>query len=256
MLFRKIEKFFNAKIEKVFRKKNLPQEIQLDEIEECLFKEIELKKIKDSEKVYIPDKYMIILAEADYERLNSIATHELLYQFIYQMMINDDVYLKNNLAIQLTSDALKEKADITIQASYESLGDFCAHPINENSHEQMDVDHTIVFQKNFVQKDFIDYNKLTFAMLSVISGKDKNLTINFGKKRVHIGRRENNELVLRDKNCSRLHAYITFENYRHVIYDTNSLNGTYVNNNRIHRHQLRCGDKITIGSTIILYDIM
>ena len=60
-----------------------------------------------------------------------------------------------------------------------------------------------------------------------------------------------------DTNASRLHAYISYERHRHILYDAASLNGTFVNGRRVVSPQLlRPGDEITIGGTVLLYEVI
>lgn len=63
-----------------------------------------------------------------------------------------------------------------------------------------------------------------------------------------IGRGRNNDLVLPDHSVSRLHAEIRGSEDGHLLLnDLESLNGVFVNDNRIDSIQLREGDSIDIG---------
>ena len=48
--------------------------------------------------------------------------------------------------------------------------------------------------------------------------------------------------------------YILFENNKHILYDADSLNGTYKDGQRITEILLQHGDKFQIGNTTILYE--
>lgn len=67
------------------------------------------------------------------------------------------------------------------------------------------------------------------------------------KKRVSIGRTQDNDIVLENRGVSRKHAQIEFNNEAAVIIDNESLNGTFVNNRRVAEEILRDNDVITIG---------
>ncbi|MDR1701296.1 MAG: FHA domain-containing protein [Sporomusaceae bacterium] len=92
------------------------------------------------------------------------------------------------------------------------------------------------------------------ARISIIDGEDTGVKTEIGEARVNIGRRPSNEMVLNDKSSSRLHAYIVREGAFHVIYDAQSLNGTFVNDELAEKKVLSGGDKIKIGDTVILYE--
>ncbi len=73
------------------------------------------------------------------------------------------------------------------------------------------------------------------------------------KKRISIGRTHDNDIVLENRGVSRKHATIEFNNNAAVIIDNESLNGTFVNNRKIHEEVLRDQDSITIGKYTLLY---
>nr|WP_320148271.1 FhaA domain-containing protein [uncultured Anaeromusa sp.] len=73
--------------------------------------------------------------------------------------------------------------------------------------------------------------------------------------RVNMGRREQNEIPLEDRNASRLHAYVQWEDKRHILYDAKSLNGTFVNGHRIMRQVLEPDDLVRIGHTVLRYEV-
>lgn len=63
----------------------------------------------------------------------------------------------------------------------------------------------------------------------------------------HIGRHDDNHLVLRDNRVSRRHARILAEGAGYVIEDLKSTCGLWVNGARVARHSLRPGDSIGFG---------
>lgn len=74
------------------------------------------------------------------------------------------------------------------------------------------------------------------------------------KKRVTIGRTNDNDIVLENRGVSRKHAMIEFNNNAAVIIDNESLNGTFVNNRKITEEVLRDKDVITIGKYSLVYN--
>lgn len=73
------------------------------------------------------------------------------------------------------------------------------------------------------------------------------------KKRISIGRTNDNDIVLENRGVSRKHALIEFNNNAAVIIDNESLNGTFVNNRKITEEVLRNEDVITIGKYSLVY---
>jgi len=64
-----------------------------------------------------------------------------------------------------------------------------------------------------------------------------------------IGRETDNMLIIPDPSVSRHHARIAYENGALVIYDLNSTNGVYVNEQRVSKQSLRAGDIVRFGGT-------
>jgi pSer/pThr/pTyr-binding forkhead associated (FHA) protein/subtilisin family serine protease len=66
---------------------------------------------------------------------------------------------------------------------------------------------------------------------------------------VSIGRSTDNDIHLSDGLASRHHARIDAQQGVYLISDLDSANGTFVNGQRIRRHELRDGDEIRIGDS-------
>ncbi|MEE8577015.1 MAG: FHA domain-containing protein [candidate division Zixibacteria bacterium] len=73
------------------------------------------------------------------------------------------------------------------------------------------------------------------------------------KRRISVGRTNDNDVVLENRGVSRKHALIEFNDNAAVIIDNESLNGTFVNNRKISEEILRDNDTITIGKYSLVY---
>ncbi|MCJ7458000.1 MAG: FHA domain-containing protein [candidate division Zixibacteria bacterium] len=73
------------------------------------------------------------------------------------------------------------------------------------------------------------------------------------KKRITIGRTQDNDIILNNRGVSRKHAQIEFNPSGAVIIDNESLNGTFVNNRKITEEFLKDNDLITIGKFNLTY---
>lgn len=74
------------------------------------------------------------------------------------------------------------------------------------------------------------------------------------KKRISIGRGNENDIVLENRGVSRKHAMIEFNNKAAVLIDNESLNGTFVNSRKVSEEVLRDQDVITIGKYSLVYN--
>jgi serine/threonine protein kinase len=62
-----------------------------------------------------------------------------------------------------------------------------------------------------------------------------------------LGRGPDNDVVLDSMMASRYHAQVMPEGAQYILYDRDSTNGTYVNDQRVYRHTLAPGDRVQIG---------
>jgi parallel beta-helix repeat protein len=71
---------------------------------------------------------------------------------------------------------------------------------------------------------------------------------------VHIGRTEDNEIVLDDPEVSRRHASISRRQADYILEDLGSSNGTFLNEQQIAEPSiLRDGDRVRVGSTTFIF---
>jgi len=68
-----------------------------------------------------------------------------------------------------------------------------------------------------------------------------------------IGRTAANDLPIDNLAVSGHHAKISYEGDKFVLEDLNSLNGTFVNNQRVRKSSLKNGDEILIGKHTLVY---
>jgi NADH dehydrogenase len=68
-----------------------------------------------------------------------------------------------------------------------------------------------------------------------------------------LGRDADNHIVVNDERVSRFHAVLKREDKGYVLEDIGTLNGTYVNDQRIQRRVLEEGDSIRLGQTMFVY---
>ncbi|HEY3595390.1 MAG TPA: DUF4388 domain-containing protein [Polyangiaceae bacterium] len=70
-------------------------------------------------------------------------------------------------------------------------------------------------------------------------------------KEIIVGRSSDLDMVLVEEMVSRKHARISYENESVFIEDLGSTNGTFVNGEKVKRAQLKEGDRVLIGTSIL-----
>ncbi len=91
--------------------------------------------------------------------------------------------------------------------------------------------------------------------LFVIQGRNRGVRYDLASREgaVSIGREAGNLVQLEDNEVSRRHAEIRLVAENHVVGDLKSSNGTFVNNQRVERAELKNGDQILVGRTLLVY---
>jgi len=93
----------------------------------------------------------------------------------------------------------------------------------------------------------------TVATLTVLQGPDKGRVFRTGPGLSPIGR-TSDIIPLTDHTVSRRHAELRPDNGRWLLVDLNSVNGTYLNGQRVGQPvALKHGDQIRIGATLLVY---
>lgn len=75
-----------------------------------------------------------------------------------------------------------------------------------------------------------------------------------GERPVTIGRSPEADVVILDEKVSRIHCGIRYWDGDFYIKDLKSKNGTYVNDRRIDVAKLQPGDRIRVGSVILVFE--
>lgn len=90
--------------------------------------------------------------------------------------------------------------------------------------------------------------------LYVVRGRDRGIRFELGGDPVlSIGRDSSNDIQVHDTEISRRHARIVREGHVFVWEDAKSSNGSFVNQKRVDRHELKTGDRIRLGRTWLLF---
>ena len=256
MFFSRMEDFLERNIEGFFNSK-FSSSLQMAEIEKFLDRLLLRHKQRVNRAIFVPDNFIITMSEADYTRLSTPETFTHLKLFLYKSVILKDYFMAKKPTIDILKSPKLKLGVCEIKAKFTT---------DITIPKKRSTSLTADYEKQQTQGTIIAHNmtKFTtntpkepnFASLTILSGPDKDSYLEFGTNQIHIGRKDKNEFIITDLNVSRLHAYITFENGRHILHDANSLNGTSVNGKRITGFCLCPGDTIKMGNTSILYDII
>lgn len=244
MVFSKLENFLATNIEGFFNKKFVSQ-LEFEELIKIMERTLNTHKQKIDKYFFVPNKYVIRLNEDDYARIQQDKWSNRLRQWLFYYVIMHDYCMNDLPEIHLLAAPNLKLGICDIQPYFTKMAD-----------KAVEVEQgTIIIsptQMDDIEQDMASDKHI--AKLSVIAGEDIHSHMFIGTSQVHLGRREQNEFIISDPNTSRIHAYISFEKGRHIIYDANSTNGTKVNNCSITTRMLSNDDIISIGNTYIMYN--
>jgi diguanylate cyclase (GGDEF)-like protein len=88
-----------------------------------------------------------------------------------------------------------------------------------------------------------------------MNGADTGKVIKINLPSMSLGRESSTDICLNDKSVSRKHCLIVSSSSSIILIDLQSSNGTMINEKRVERDQLKNGDKIRVGQTILRFEI-
>ncbi len=130
----------------------------------------------------------------------------------------------------------------------------CGTPLQDRS----DVDATEAFdfpqdpESSEVDLD-VDFPEGTVGMFVVRQGPKKGSRIALDSEEISIGRHPESDIFLDDVTVSRRHALVRRNGGGYIVSDAGSLNGTYVNQERVEEQDLSDGDEVQVGKFKLVY---
>ena len=246
MGFLKWEAFLEDHIEGFFNKR-LSGKLEPAELMKRLEREVLRRKTEIGDDVLVPNDYTLFLNEEDYQRLCAKRIRDDLYGVVEKQVIRENCFMDGELRVRLQKNMTLEPGLCEVQSCFTEQ-----KVPRENEGEP----HTLVLERKNFQVPLNLPQEYKIVSLVVLDGPDAEASLEFGEKQIYIGRREKNDLILTDEKASRMHAYIAYERHRHVIHDAGSLNGTYLNDEKVETACLCHGDKIKMGNTVLLYEVI
>lgn len=96
---------------------------------------------------------------------------------------------------------------------------------------------------------------MTDYVLEILDGDQAGTIVELRGSKLRIGRRPDNDLVMRDEKCSGHHAEVVVEDGRHVLRDLGSTNGTMIDDRRITEIALTAGDVFQLGRVRVAFRV-
>lgn len=210
--------------------------------------------------VYVPNVYRVYLNQADLAVLESfgetflieLAKH--LYdegrRQGYTFLTLPVVEIKTAEDIELGGAVIKIEFNDSIVANWE---------IEEEKglklSEELENTTLLVDSVRLTSSLPPEASRKTRSFLEVIKGDEEGKIFYIDQGDAVIGRHEECDIEVQDREISRKHLRIFCENRRWFVQDLGSTNGTYVNKLRVDRYMVNPGDKIKAGQTQFRFNI-
>jgi len=97
--------------------------------------------------------------------------------------------------------------------------------------------------------DTPDVVSLRKCQLVVMDGPGRGDKITLNKNLIKVGKRDTNDMVIKDKAVSRNHLEVEYTSDSFLLRDLGSTNGTFLNGNKVKEAYLAPGDLIKLGNT-------
>ncbi len=245
-MINRLESFLKKNIAGIFHR-NISDELEPSEIRKALEKEISIRRKHTRNGYIVPNTYEIQLGTEDYQRLSSARFMEDMTVFIEKLLIQSDSFMDGALSFRLKENKNVSAGTFDVKSCYEDTKPKATADTDSNTLVLSHSDYTLPLNLPPVRR---------LASLRVVRGVDAKAFLEIGERKVYLGRRDQNDFIFTDLNVSRLHASIEYIRHRHIIHDAGSLNGLFINGERMSDACLLPGDEIGLGNTLLRYEVL
>jgi hypothetical protein len=236
----RIEGLFEGLFGRAFR-----SHVQPIELARKLVKEMDDHRSVSVSRVYVPNEYAVYLCSKDRAQFAGYedALRSELAEYLAEHARREGYALLTPPRVLLRTDddlAVGEFGIATRMAPEEASAEDVAGLPEPPAEEPA---HTMVYRAEAPDEPA--------AAVLTLDGKSRPLT----KPEVVLGRSREADIRLADPNVSRKHAAIRRIGSAYWVADLGSTNGTLVNGRRVTRHELEDGDRITLGSTELVFGL-
>jgi len=241
----KLESLFEGVFGRAFR-----THVQPVELARKLAKEMDDHRMISVSRVYAPNEYSVYLSPADREQFESY--EESLVSELQEYLAE---HARRESYVLLSSPAVLMNTDSDLEVGEFGIATRMVQP--EPGQAPPDVPEavpgaTMVYRpKAGPETQAATPEELGVPPAATLETNGTNYAID--KQKVVIGRSKDCDVRVADPNVSRRHAEVRLEGSAFWLHDLGSTNGTTVNGRRQQRAKLEHEDRITVGSTELVF---
>jgi hypothetical protein len=240
----KLEGLFEGVFGRAFR-----THVQPVELARKLVKEMEDHRVVSVSRVYAPNEYTVYLAPSDREQFTNYeeSLQSELQEYIAENARRERYELLSPPEVVFETDDDLEMGEFGIATRMVQ-----GRPPEPGEPEPQPVpSHTMVYRKP-TETEAVSAEELGLGR-EIVSLTVDGTRHELDGARATIGRSKDCDIQVPDPNVSRRHAEVRQEGAAYWVVDLGSTNGMEVNGRRQKRAKLRQGDRITLGSTELVF---
>jgi hypothetical protein len=243
----KIEGLFEGMFGRAFR-----THVQPVELARKLAKEMDEHRTISVSRVYVPNEYSVYLSTNDREQFKGYEGSLIgeLQDYLIEHARRESYALLSSPRVVMHTDDDLSIGEFGI-ATRMVQPDGRRAPERDAPAEQVEPGATMIYKPKAppptepIEAAEVEREEVSLTM----NGRRRVLT----ERRVVLGRSKECDVQVPDANVSRRHAELRQEGSSWWIVDLDSTNGTEVNGKRVPRAKLADGDRITLGSTELVF---
>jgi hypothetical protein len=245
----KIEGLFEGVFGRAFR-----THVQPIELARKLVKEMDDHRNVSVSRVYVPNEYTIYLSPADRAQFDGYEEALIgeLQEYLAEHARREEYALLDAPQVKVTTDDDLAVGEFGIATRVVAPDDDAAPPPPADIPVAQPA-QTMIYRPPAApaveMPDTPPPEPVREVVTLTVAGREHEIT----KPSVVIGRSREADIRVSDVNVSRRHAELRQEGTAYVIVDLGSTNGLEVNGKRTDRAKVRDGDRITIGSTDLVF---
>lgn len=242
----RIENLFEGVFGRAFR-----THVQPIELARKLVKEMDDHRSVSVSRVYVPNEYTVYLSPADRRQFAGYEESLVgeLQEYLAEHARRERYHLLTGPKVSITADddlAVGEFGIATRLVTPDHEAGLALPPVAPRAELPAE---TMVYRVEAPSPPPPPPEPPPVRFALAFGGKPHEL----GKPRVVLGRSKEADIRVPDENVSRRHAEVRLEEDGYWIVDLGSMNGTIVNGKRVDRMRLEDDDRITLGSTDIVF---
>jgi hypothetical protein len=237
----KIEGLFEGLFGRAFR-----TNVQPVELARKLAKEMDDHRVVSVSRVYVPNEFTVYLCSEDRKQFESYEGSLLseLQEYLTEHSRREGYALLSKPTVLMQTDDDLEVGEFGIATRMASV-----EGVAGEVPAQAEPGATMVYRPEDVQEPEPEPEPAAAVALTVNGERHE-----MAGARALLGRSKECDIRISDPNVSRRHAEVRREGSTYWVVDLDSTNGVLVNGRREKRAKLADGDKITLGSTDIVFN--